>query len=111
MSRLRIQAAGSPGAAEDENSEQLNFTASITDHDGDPVENIPQKDFTLRAFIVGPGGPPTDLTSAAEAAPGVYILTVVPRRPWQQGTYLFVLTVEHKDDRGQVVIPLTIPES
>ena len=110
MARLRIQAAGSNGAARDENSEQLNFTASITDHDGDPVENLRLKDFDLRAFIVGPGGPPTDLTSAAEATPGVYLLTVVPRRPWALGTYLFVLTVEKDHDRGQIVIPLTIPE-
>jgi hypothetical protein len=101
---------GSPGAARDENGEQLNFTASVTDHDGGPVENLDMKDFNLRAFIVGPGGPPTDLTSAAEATKGVDLLTVVPRRPWALGTYLFVLTIEKGHDRGQTVIPLTIPE-
>jgi hypothetical protein len=110
VGRLRIQAAASAGAAEDGNSEPVNFTASVTDHDGDPVKDLRQSKFDLRAFIVGPGGPPTDLGSAAEAAPGVYILQAIPRRPWTDGTYLFVLTIEDDDDRGQTVIPVTVPE-
>jgi hypothetical protein len=40
----------------------------------------------------------------------VYILQAIPRRPWTDGTYLFVLTIEDDDDRGQTVIPVTVPE-
>jgi hypothetical protein len=109
MGRLRLQAAGSPGAAEEANTEQLNFTVSITDHDSDAVENLDSPAFRLESPIVGPGGPPVDLASVDERAPGVYILTAIPRRPWARGTYLYVLTVEDDHDRGQTVIPVTVP--
>jgi hypothetical protein len=59
MGHLRVNAAGSAGAAEDGNTEPLNFTASVTDHDGDAIEHLDQNDFDLQAFIVGPGGPPS----------------------------------------------------
>ena len=58
MARLRLHVAASPGAAEEANREQLNFTASITDHDGDAVKNLTIKAFDLQSPIVGPGGPP-----------------------------------------------------
>jgi hypothetical protein len=109
VARLRIQAAASSGAAEEANKEQLNFTASITDHDADPVKHLRNDAFDLQSPIVGPGGPPVDLGSVAEFAPGVYILTAIPHRPWARGTYLYVLTVEHGDDRGQTVIAVTVP--
>lgn len=109
MARLRLHVAASPGAAEEANREQLNLTASITDHDGDAVKNLTIKAFDLQSPIVGPGGPPADLGSAAEVSPGVYILAAIPRRPWTRGTYLYVLTVEHGNDRGQTVIPVTVP--
>jgi hypothetical protein len=110
VGHIRVYAAGSVGAATDGNSEPLNFTASITHHDGAPVENLGKGKFDLRALIVGPGGPPVDVGTAAEAMPGVYIVQAIPRRPWTDGTYLFVLTIEDGDDRGQTVVPVTIPE-
>jgi hypothetical protein len=109
MGRFHIAAAASPGAAEEANKEQVNFTASVIDHDGDPVKNLETKAFDLASPIVGPGGPPADLGVAAEVSPGVYVLNAIPRRQWARGTYLYVLTVEDGNDRGQTVIPVTVP--
>jgi hypothetical protein len=109
MGRFHIAAAASPGAAEEANKEQVNFTASVIDHDGDPVKNLKTKAFDLASPIVGPGGPPADLELAAEVSPGVYVFQAVPRRQWARGTYLYVLTVEDGNDRGQTVIPVTVP--
>ena len=111
MSRLRLQAAASSGAAEDGNKEPLNFTVSITNHDGDPVDKLDADAFDLQAFIIGPGGPPSELTALVEPLPGVYVFQAFPRRPWAHGTYLFVLTVDAHHDRGQTVIPATVPEA
>jgi hypothetical protein len=110
MSRLRLQAAGSSSAAEDGNAEPLNFTVSITDHGGDAVKHLKRKAFDLNAFVVGPGGTPFDLGLTTEAIPGVYVFSAIPTRPWNDGEYLFVLTVEHDGDRGQTIIPVTVPE-
>jgi hypothetical protein len=110
VGHLRVHAAGSAGGAADGNSKPLNFTASITDHDGDPVKKLGKGKFDLQALIVGPGGPSVDVGTAAEAMPGVYIVQAIARRPWTDGTYLFVLTIEDGNDRGQTVIPVTISE-
>jgi hypothetical protein len=110
MSRIRIQAAGSPGVAEDGGTAPLLFTASLTDHDGDPVRHLGLRAFDVHAPVVGPGGTPFRLSSATEVAPGVYVLEVSPRDTWNDGEYLFVLTVEHGGDRGQTVFPVTVPE-
>jgi hypothetical protein len=109
MARLRIQAAASPGAAEEANKQQLNFAVSITRHDGDAVKDLDAEAFDLQSPIVGPGGPPADIGDVNEFADGVYILSVFPHRPWARGTYLYILTVEHHDDRGQTVVPVTVP--
>ena len=111
MSRLRLQAAASSGAAADGNREPLNFTVSVTQHDGDAVDGLDADAFDLQAFIIGPGGPPSDLAALVEPQPGVYVFQAFPRRPWADGTYLYVLTVEAHGDRGQTVIPATVPES
>jgi hypothetical protein len=110
MSRLRLQAAGSSSTAADGNTEPVNFTVSITDHGGDAVEHPERKAFDLSAFIVGPGGTPFDLGLTTETIPGVYVFSAIPRRPWNDGEYLFVLIVEHSGDRGQTIIPVTVPE-
>jgi len=111
MSRLHLDAASSPGAAEEGNREFLHVVASVLDHDGDAVGGLSASDFAAEAVIFAPGGSPLEIVAVAEGPEGVYQVELEPTRPWTDGTYLVALTVEHHHDRGQTVVAAPIPES
>lgn len=56
-----------------------------------------------------PWGSAVVVDGVREATAGVYVVQILPLAEWTDGTYLFVLTVEARHDRGQTIVPLVIP--
>lgn len=113
---LDTEAAASPVNAEAGNSESALLLVSVMDPKGAPVSGLGQSNFKVDASIVAPGGALVDIKRANEAsrAPGFYIIDVVPttyrgtQYTWKAGIYLFAVTVERGDDRGQSIAEMEI---
>jgi len=113
---LDTEAAASPVNAAAGNSESALLLVSVMDPEGAPVSGLGQSNFKVDVTIAAPGGGLVDITQANEAsrAPGFYIIDVVPttyketQYTWNAGIYLFAVTVERGDDRGQSIAEMEI---
>jgi hypothetical protein len=113
---LDVQGGASPINAASGNSNNAALVLSVTDQNGKAVSGLGASNFKVDATIVAPGGALVDIKRAAEAsrAPGFYILEIVPttyqgtQYTWKAGVYLFSVTVERGNDRGQTVVPMDL---
>jgi len=113
---LNVQGAGSPINAASGNSNSAALVISVTDQNGKAYSGLGASNFQVDATIVAPYGALVDIIRADEAAraPGFYILEIVPttyqgtQYTWKAGAYLFSVTVERGNDRGQAVVALDL---
>ena len=113
---LNIEGAASPINAASGNSNNAALVVSVTDLNGRAVSGLGISNFKVDATIPAPGGAQVDIKRASEAsrAPGFYIVEIVPttykgtQYTWTAGVYLFSVTVERGNDRGQTVVPMDL---
>jgi len=115
-SHLNAEGGASPINAAPGNSNSAALVISVVDENGNAVSGLGPSNFKVDATIVAPGGALVDIERADEAAraPGFYIVEIVPttyqgtQYTWKAGIYLFSVTVERGDDRGQTVVPMDL---
>lgn len=113
---LNVEGAASPINAASGNSNNAALVVSVTDLNGKAVNGLGVSNFKVDVTIAAPGGALVDIKRASEAAraPGFYILDIVPttyqgtQYTWKAGVYLFSVTVERGNDRGQTVVPMDL---
>jgi hypothetical protein len=113
---LNIDCVASHINAASENSNNAALVVSVTDQNGKAVSGLSISNFKVDATIVAPFGALVDIKRVSEAsgAPGFYIVEIVPtayqgtQYTWKAGVYLFSVTVERGNNRGQTVVPMDL---
>jgi len=113
---LNIDGVASPINAASGNSNNAVLVVSVTDQNGKAVSGLDISNFKVDATIVAPFGSLVDIKRVSEASgtPGFYIVEIVPttyqgtQYTWTAGVYLFSVTVERGNDRGQTVVPMDL---
>jgi hypothetical protein len=106
MARLIVTAITEDTVAAPGNRLSNYICVSVTDTEGNPISGLTQDDVKVDPMISAPGGVPVYIATFFEGRlPGFYYINVIPTEmhTWKHGVYIFAITVQKGDDKGQTL--------